>query len=318
MLRKLDPFIVGLIIAILAAYLFPEASTNKAIPLSGITSIGISLIFFFYGLKLSPREMKAGLSNWKLHIAVQATTFIIFPLIIASFHPLIKGSNNLTLWLAVMFLAALPSTVSSSVVMVSIAKGNVPAAIFNASISGLIGIFITPLWMGIFNSQADGDINFWTNLAQLSLRILAPVVAGLLLHRFWGNWANKNKKKLAWFDKAIILTIVFHSFGKSFSLNIFSNFNLKTIGLLLLAVLFLFILIYLFSSLSARLLGFNKADTTTLLFCGSKKSLVHGTVFSKVLFAHSASAGVFLVPIMIYHALQLIIISFIAQRKGNS
>lgn len=49
-----------------------------------------------------------------------------------------------------LFLATLPSTVSSSVVMVSIAGGNMAAAIFNASVSSLIGVFVTPLWMGIF------------------------------------------------------------------------------------------------------------------------------------------------------------------------
>ena len=130
-----------LIAMILLAYWLP--GVEKLIPLNEISTYGISGIFFFYGLKLNPEKMKEGLSNWKLHALIQAATFFIFPMLVLCILPFISSEEHFTLWLAVFFLAALPSTVSSSVVMVSIAKGNIPGAIFNASISGLIGIFIT-------------------------------------------------------------------------------------------------------------------------------------------------------------------------------
>ncbi len=145
---KPDRFVLLLISMIFLAYWMP--GIEHIIPLNEISTYGIAGIFFFYGLKLSPEKMKEGLSNWRLHTLIQVATFLIFPLIIIALLPFVKGEEHLTLWLAVFFLATLPSTVSSSVVMVSIAKGNIPGAIFNASVSGLIGILITPLWMGLF------------------------------------------------------------------------------------------------------------------------------------------------------------------------
>src|SRR5690606_18218439 len=158
---KIDKFVLFIIVVIGIAYLFPTWGTKKSsIPLDTISAIGISLIFFFYGLKLSPEKLKAGLKNWKLHLLVQASTFLIFPLIVLACRPLLQTQEQETIWLGFFFLAALPSTVSSSVVMVSMAKGNLPAAIFNASISGIVGIAVTPLWMGLFVNDAQTDFDF--------------------------------------------------------------------------------------------------------------------------------------------------------------
>ena len=169
------------------AYFLPQWGSSKSpIPIDLIGSIGISMIFFFYGLKLSPEKIKSGLKNWKLHLMVQSSTFLLFPFIVLLFLPFVKSERSEVLWLSFLFLAALPSTVSSSVVMVSIAKGNLPAAIFNASISGLIGIMITPLWMGLFLAHATSDFQFGAIYLKLITEILLPVILGLLLQRFIG------------------------------------------------------------------------------------------------------------------------------------
>src|SRR5690625_2805083 len=137
---KLDGFLVSILIVVVLAYFFPGlAADESSFTIDAISTAGITLIFFFFGLRLSPEKIRSGLSNRKLHLLVQSSTFVLFPLIILLFKPLVQTEYGETIWLACLFLAALPSTVSSSVVMVSIARGNLPAAIFNASISGLIG-----------------------------------------------------------------------------------------------------------------------------------------------------------------------------------
>ena len=144
-----DGFLLMIATMILMAYFLPKPGMVKEpVSLEEIANAGVSLIFLFYGMRLSVEKLKAGLSNWKMHIVVQLTTFLFFPLIVLAFRPLFVNNGFELLWLGVFFLAALPSTVSSSVVMVSIAKGNIPAAIFNASISSLIGVVVTPLWVG--------------------------------------------------------------------------------------------------------------------------------------------------------------------------
>ncbi|MFC0876166.1 bile acid:sodium symporter family protein [Saccharicrinis sp. FJH2] len=315
---KIDKFILAIIVAIVLAWFFPQpAGPNSGIPLNLIAGIGISLIFFFYGLKLSPHQIKTGLRNWKLHILVQLTTFLIFPLVVLLFYPFINTENGHTIWLAFLFLGALPSTVSSSVVMVSIARGNIPAAIFNASISGLIGIVITPLWMGLFMQQSTVDFNLGEIYIRLITQILLPVALGLALHRFWGKFARKHSRYLTLFDKSVILLIIYKSFSESFENNVFSSINVYDLLLIMGAVIVLFFGIFFLTGYISKLLHFDLEDRITAQFSGTKKSLVHGTVFAKILFQNSASTGIFLLPIMLFHPVQLLIISFIASRHGK-
>jgi len=266
---------------------------------------------------LSPAQMKEGLSNYRLHFLVQVATFILFPLLVIAFRPFIRTDEQQMIWLAMFFLAALPSTVSSSVVMVVLAKGNIAGAIFNASISGLIGIVVTPLWIGLFWQVGGVGFDFSDVMLSLFLKILVPVFLGLVLHRYLGRYVKKHLKELARFDKLIILLIVYKSFSKSFTAGLFDEISITDFMLIGLGSLALFVLIFSIIGGVSKLLHFSREDRIAALFCGSKKSLVHGTVFSKVLFQNAAGQGVFLVPIMIYHSLQLIIISFIASRKGK-
>ena len=312
---KLNRFVMLLIAMILLAYWLP--GIEKLIPLNEISTYGISGIFFFYGLKLNPEKMKEGLSNWKLHALIQAATFFIFPLLVLCILPFIHSEEHFTLWLAVFFLAALPSTVSSSVVMVSIAKGNIPGAIFNASISGLIGIAVTPLWIGLFLESGENALDLGEIVVSLIMKILLPVLLGMILHRYWGEFANRHKKQLTMFDKSVILIIVYKSFSTSFSSGIFKGITLLELSVVGFGVIALFFGVYFLIYFTSNKLKFNREDRITALFCGSKKSLVHGSVFSSVLFSGMSSAGIFLVPIMIYHAFQLFFISILAQRMSS-
>ena len=315
---KIDKFVLSIIATILIAYFFPQWGTQESeIPIDTISSVGISLIFFFYGLKLSPTKLKAGLKNWKLHLLVQGSTFLMFPLLVLMFRPLIQNAEQETIWLAFFFLAALPSTVSSSVVMVSMAKGNIPAAIFNASISGIIGIVITPLWMGLFVDDAQSDFDFTAIYMKLIVQIILPVILGLLLQRFLGSFAQKHSSKLTLFDKSIILLIIYKSFSESFYNNIFSSVSFLDLLAIFIGVLFLFSVAFYLTKFMAEKLKINKEDQITAQFCGTKKSLVHGTVFSKILFGNMASVGIILLPLMLFHATQILIISIIASKLAK-
>ncbi len=315
---KLDKFVMAIIAVIAIAYFFPKyGSEESEIPIDLIGSIGISLIFFFYGLKLSGKQIITGLKNWRLHLLIQLSTFLIFPIIVIIFFPYIQQGSQETIWLSFLFLAALPSTVSSSVVMVSMAKGNIPAAIFNASISGLIGIVITPLWVGIFLQESGTDFDLGDIYLKLLIEILVPVILGLLLQKYWGSFAQMYSKQLSLFDKTIILLIIYKSFAESFEEGIFTIVGIWELAFVGIATSFLFFSVYYITGYLSRMLKFNKEDQITAQFCGTKKSLVHGTVFSKVLFPESIPTGIILLPLMIFHAFQILIISLIATRLAN-
>jgi sodium/bile acid cotransporter 7 len=313
-----DSFITGILLMILIAWLFPGfGGEGSKWSLDAVNKWGIVLLFFFYGLRLSPEKLVNDLKNWKLHLSIQSITFILFPLLVLPFYPFFKGTQYITLWLAVFNMAALPSTVSSAGVMVSIARGNVPGAIFNASISGMIGIVLTPLWMGFFLEASMEDFNFGKTLLDLVMQILVPVLAGLFLHRYWGRWAVRNKHWFSRFDKLVILSIVYESFSASFTNGIFKSVPGWTLLALSAFVVVLFFVVYALSNRISRWVGFTREEQITVAFCGSKKSLVHGSVFAGILFAGSSAASLFLVPVMIYHAFQLFYISIVARKMGK-
>lgn len=308
---KLNGFIAALLFSILLAWFLPQGP--QVLGLKTITYIGIGFIFFFYGLKLSPEEFKQGFYNYKVHIIIQLSTFVLFPLLALSFLPFFKGGTNSELWLAIFFLGALPSTVSSSVVMVSLARGNVPTAIFNASLSGLIGVVVTPLWMSLF-LKADAGFEFSTVLQKLFLQVILPLLIGLLLQRYFGNIARKNSKKISFFDKSVIVLIVYSSFCAAFNSNLFLSVGWKDLLKLSIMVIGLFFVVYYGLELFSRALKLNTEDRITAKFAGTKKSLVHGSVMVKIIFGNSAGNALFLLPIMLYHILQLVVIAMFAEK----
>lgn len=314
----LDGFIFALIGVMILAYLWPTPGVMEGpFSLSAIANYGVSLIFFFYGLGLNLEKLRTGLSNWRLHVVVHTTTFMLFPLLVLLSKRFFVTEDNELLWLGIFYLAALPSTVSSAVVMVSIAGGNIPAAIFNASISSLIGVFVTPLWMGLVMQSAEGSFDFWSVIGKLIIQVLVPVALGTILHAKLGAFAGRHRKRLRYFDQAIILLIVYTSFGKSFAGEMFEGYQINDLLLLSAGMIGLFLLVYVMSNGVSRLLRFSREDRITAVFCGSKKSLVHGTVMAKVLFSGSSIIGIILLPIMLYHALQLIAASIIAQSMAQ-
>jgi solute carrier family 10 (sodium/bile acid cotransporter), member 7 len=314
---KFDKFVLALLAGILIAYIFPRAATGTSgILLGHLSSLGISLIFFFYGLRLSPEKIRLGLKNWKLHILVQSSTYILFPLAVMVLYPFINNERQEILWLGLFFLAVVPSTVSTSVIMVSIGRGNIPAAIFNASISGIIGIVLTPLLTGLFLQQTLG-FDFTEVYIRLLTGIILPVVIGTLLRSKLHGFTLRYGKTLGMFDKAVILLIVYRSFANSFNDSVFSIVSTADLIILFLIVIALFFVVYGSIHLISTMLDFNREDKITALFCGSQKSLVHGTVFSNVLFGSFFAVGIILLPLMLFHAFQIFILSMIAVRYGK-
>ena len=313
----LDWFLLGLVGAVVLAYFLPGVGSKASpLPWATIIKVGISAIFFFYGLKLSPDKLRAGMRNWRLHALVQLTTFGLFPLLALAVRPAFGAGNGPLLWRSIFFLCALPSTVSTSVVMVSIARGNLPAAIFNASLSGLLGIGLTPLWTGLVLHTGAAGVPLGRLVLDLGVQVVLPVAAGVLLNGRLGAWAEAYRARLRISDQLIILLIVFTAFCESFATGVFRSYGPAEVAGLAAGMAGLYLLVFGLVWGLSRLLGFGPADRVTALFCGSKKSLVHGSVFASLLFP-GAATGALLLPLMLYHALQIILASLMAQRMGR-
>lgn len=313
--NKQNTFLVLLVAMVMLAKFVPfRPAYNQWFPLSDFIDWGIAGIFLLYGLKLNLKEVVKDVSNWKLHLLIQSATFLLFPFLVLIFYPAFRETAYYGIWLSVFFLASLPSTVSSSVVMVSIAKGNVTSAIFNASISGLIGIVMTPLLMSFFLNANTESADKTEIIEQLLLKVLLPIVIGIALNPFFKKWITRYSNVISEFDRLIILLIVYESFSTAFIENIFATVPGFVFLILTISVVALFFIVYHITKFVAIKMGFQLEEIITATFCGSKKSLVHGSLFLLVLGIADDQKVLFLLPVMIYHSFQLFYVSWLANK----
>lgn len=310
-----DNFTLALLGTVLLASLLPMHGA-AAMVLDDVSNVAIAALFFLHGARLPREAIVAGLLHWRLHLTILACTFVLFPLLGLLFKPLQGWLLTPELYLGILFLCTLPSTVQSSIAFTSIARGNVPAAVCSASLSSILGVFMTPLLLALLAGTAGGMHNPMQAIVSIMLQLLVPFVAGHLLRPWIAGWVERQRGLLRYTDQGTILLVVYSAFGEAVSEGLWS----KTPALSLLAVAVAAAVILGVAMplirLIARRLGFNRADEITIVFCGSKKSLATGVPMAKVLFA-GGSVGAIVLPIMIYHQIQLIVCAVIAQRYAR-
>jgi sodium/bile acid cotransporter 7 len=217
--------------------------------------------------------------------------------------------------LGFLYLCALPSTVSSSVAMTAAARGNVPAAVFNATLSSLLGVFLTPLWMGAMMKAGGGaGLPLGKVIFDLVCWLVLPLVAGQLLRPLLGAWAGRNKSFINKVDRTTILLLVYTSFCDSFKQGIWSGHGIATPLIGFVGALVIFILAMTIVSFICDRLHFTPEDKIAAVFCGSKKTLASGVPMAKLMFGAHPALSMILLPIMIYHPLQLVICGVLAGR----
>ena len=152
---------------------------------------------------------------------------------------------------------------------------------------------------------------------QLLLKVLLPLILGLLLNPLLKKIVDKYIRLIGHFDQLIILLIVYESFSEAFVRQLFSSVSPVVFALITIVAVCLFFVVYTILLRITKLLRFSREDTIATTFCGSKKSLVHGSLFVLVLGIPETQKVIFLLPIMIYHSFQLFYVSWLANRLGQ-
>jgi sodium/bile acid cotransporter 7 len=319
-LRRLAPdaYTVWLLCTVALASVLPcEGQTAQVF--GNITTFAIGLLFFLHGAKLSRDAMVAGLANWRLHLLVLASTFVMFPLIGLAIKPVATSVLPPDLYVGILFLCTLPSTIQSSIAFTSVARGNVAAAVCSASASNFAGIFITPLLVGTLivhgadtGAHGGGGAPLDAVIAIVK-QLLLPFLAGQLLRPWIGAWIDGHKPMLKIIDQGSILLVVYTAFSESVNEGLWHKLSLPSlVGLGLLCCVMLAIALGLATFMSRRM-GFSREDEITIVFCGSKKSLSSGIPMAKVFFA-SGTLGMVILPLMLFHQIQLMVCAVLAAR----
>ncbi|MFY7835803.1 MAG: bile acid:sodium symporter family protein [Novosphingobium sp.] len=307
-----DPFLVALLITMLLATLLPARGAFVPV-VEGAADAGIVLLFFLHGAKLSREAIIDGARNWKLHLMVLAATFVLFPLLGLASSALPFLDRDFAAGL--LFLTLLPSTVQSSIAFTAIARGNVAAAVCAASFSNLAGIFLTPALVALLMAGTTGGFS-WTSVETIVLQLLLPFVVGHLLRPWIGGFVARNKAWLGKVDRGSILLVVYAAFDAAVVEGLWQRVAPASLLVLTLVCLALLGLVLGATWGLGRALGLSREDAVVLLFCGSKKSLASGVPMAGVLFS-AASVGIVLLPVMVFHQLQLIACALIAPRLGR-
>lgn len=309
-------FLLGIGLMVGLAWVFPASDAFSDAVLQPMSQWGIAGIFVIYGWRLHWDDLAQKLLNWKLHASVQAITFIVFPLIGAGLYVGLKQTPLAPLREALFFASILPSTVSFSVMMTSLARGNVPAAIFNASLSGMLGVLMVPLglqWIGIPFIENQSLVEIY---GRLILQILVPVAVGVASQR----WITRRIPMDAWgiknFDKMIIWVIVFKSFQAHFHGSSTIGIPYGHTAVLAIGAAGMYFIMLGIASWWARVIRLNREDAIALKMCGITKSLVHGTAMAAVLFEEERVPQM-LLGILFYHGIALFTTSFLAERWGR-
>ncbi len=311
-----DRFTMMLVATVILASLLP-ISGEPAHYFSIATKCAIALLFFLHGARLSRDVVVAGMLHWRLHIVILLVTFGIFPLLGLAVGYIPDSILPQPLYMGVLFLCVLPSTVQSSIAFTSMAGGNVPAAICAASASNIFGMFLTPLLVGfLFTVGGHGGGFSLDAFGQIFLQLLLPFIAGQALQPWIGKWIRARKTLLAPVDRGSILMVVYLAFSDAVVEGIWNQFTLRDIGVVIGINMVLLTLVLCLTTFGSRLLGFKKEDEITITFCGSKKSLASGVPMAGAIFA-GQSIGAIVLPIMLFHQIQLMACAVIAQHYAK-
>lgn len=308
----LDKFTLAIIATASLASLTPLPHSAIAV-VSTFSSIGISALFFFHGARLSRQAIYEGAMHWKLHFLILLCTFVFFPILGFFLRPLIQHILTPELILGLVFVCLLPSTVQSSIALTSIAGGNVAAAICSASLSSLLGVFITPLLLTTcvhINQSLNQSVSA---IITIVLQLFLPFVVGHLLQSKLSLWLDRRRPLLLLLDQGIILLVIYKAFSEAVYDQAWKNIAWNEIVILFFLVLALFVCAFTCILWLARSLKLSRADEITMTFCGSKKSLATGVTIANAVFP-SSLIGIIVLPLMFYHQLQLIFCTFFAQR----
>ena len=313
-LKKPDPLIVLIILAVILAVIAPARGDFAEI-FGQLTNVAIAFLFFLYGARLSTQEALNGLKHWRLHLTILAFTFVVYPLIGIALRPLTAFISH-DMYLGILFLTLVPSTVQSSVAFTSIAKGNVAGAIVSASTSNLVGVFITPSLVMLLMGTGGGVHIDTSVFREIALLLLAPFILGQLTRRWVGKFAQSKATKVV--DRGSIAMVVYSAFSKGVVDGIWSSISIWELAFLVaFAAIFVAFMLWLTKKVSEKL-GFKRADTVAIEFCGSKKSLATGLPMASVIFASGGtSLGLLILPLMIYHQVQLMMCSWLASRYAQ-
>jgi len=310
-LRRIDPLVRLLLVAIVLASLLPVAPEWRGVA-QGVSNAAVFLLFLLNGLRLPRAEVIRGISNVRF----------LAPLVLWCFGAMALAgwgvSSVVSHWLpplvalGFLYLGTLPSTVQSATAYCSLAGGNVAHSVVAAALLNILGVVVTaPLFTLIAGSKgAAFDVG---GLEKIALILLLPFLLGQAAQNRFGHLVRAHRDIATWMDRVSIAIPVYVAFSGAVREGLWSLVGPTEWAILVVAVLAL--LAFAFGGVWALggLAKLDRGDRIALLYSGAHKSIAMGAPLASVLFG-PATAGLVLLPVLVYHLLQLMLSAPLASR----
>jgi sodium/bile acid cotransporter 7 len=290
------------------ANLNPRGATSKAL---------IVLLFLISGFSLPTESIGKGLRDWRLHLFCQSWIFIVAPAYFLLTTLPLKHLWPQTVLVGIYALACMPTTVSSCIVFTQLSGGNVMGTIFNAAVSNMAGVVISPLLLSLMmqgTAQPLPVSEVLSILGDLALLMLVPLSCGQVLRRLVPRIARRHAPRLGVASNIFILAVVFFSIAAT-ALNPSFAASLREMLLPFAYLGVSHLLLLLLAYLGTRALLFSQENVISVLFVAPQKTLAAGVPILATFFANSPSVlGQVMLPLLFYHAWQLIVAGFLRNR----
>jgi sodium/bile acid cotransporter 7 len=173
---------------------------------------------------------------------------------------------------------------------------------------------LTPLWLGAVLQSGGHSLPLGDVILDLVKWLVLPLALGQVMRPWLGAWAVRNKKRIHLVDRATILLLVYTSFCDSVAGGVWTGRGVAPLLLALAVSAGLFYAVLWASGAVCDALGFSREDRVAAVFCGSKKTLASGVPMAQLIFAGHPGLSLILLPLMIYHPLQLVLCGALASR----
>lgn len=309
-------FVLSLPFVVLLAFVLPSAGSDDGWLKAGVTTkFGVALIFLFQGMTIQTKALHHGLKNWRLHVLVQSFIFILFPVLGIGFDALTGGHLPHDLRTGFLYLCVLPSTISTSPVLTTMAGGNSVGAVFNAVLSNLLGMIVTPIWAAYLMHKSGESRPIGPVLLNVAIQLLLPLIVGQIIRQRHARWIDPRKKRFSHASSVLILFIVFSAFCNSVKKHLWETYGPNLIIPAAGGVILLFFVSTALAELLAWLFRLDRGDKIVAIFSCPHKTLASGVPMAGAIFGQQyPGLTLILMPLMFYHPLQLFVCGLIADR----
>lgn len=310
-LTRLDLLVRVLLLAIALAVVVPVSGAAREV-VQFIANAAVFILFFLNGLRLPRHEVRAGLTNHRLLWPLTAWVYGVMALAGWAVWQLGQGFMPPMIALGFLYLGCMPSTVQSATAYSSLGGGNVASSVIAAALLNILGVFVSAPLFSLLGGGGAAEFHA-DSLIKVIGMLLVPFMAGQLLQDRLGGWVKGHRALVTGMDRAAIAIAVYVAFSGAVEQRFWTRIDAQGWLWLVAGTAVLLVVGHLGAWWLGRVVELDRANRVSMLFAGGQKSIAMGAPMATVLFP-PAVAGVILLPILLYHLVQLIIAAPMAVR----